>query len=414
MRFNTCLNSITLLLITVTTLNSCLLQEASAKNDVSVSTKQSKLRELKYAARKFEDGSNYAKADQTYLQALSEARQSGSKLDILEILTRLIHERAFNGRILETDEFIRETIEIVKNASSTNSYDPEISVHMDDIADTLYSRGEMTLSDTVKDFCARRYLDVELPINPKLDRLIVGRASLVNSSFAQKGKWREAVNVSQEVIDYWRRTSPGDYMNISFWYLVLGNNCLGAKNPVQAVTAYNESLKYTNMAKPDPAETAVIQRKLSQALAIAGKLEDAKKLANAALQSHIKCAGRSCSLTAWDAFVLGDFEQRSNNREAAETLYQLAFDGFKKSSNPISDASENTLTGSGLALSAEKLAEITTKTSQKSVLEEQARRMRLRHPSWDHCGNPDPTEFFRIYGYLPYPVSSIPSRSANY
>jgi hypothetical protein len=194
-----------------------LLQEASAKNDVSVSTKQSKLRELKYAARKFEDGSNYAKADQTYLQALSEARQSGSKLDILEILTRLIHERAFNGRILETDEFIRETIEIVKNASSTNSYDPEISVHMDDIADTLYSRGEMTLSDTVKDFCARRYLDVELPINPKLDRLIVGRASLVNSSFAQKGKWREAVNVSQEVIDYWRRTSPGDYMNISSW-----------------------------------------------------------------------------------------------------------------------------------------------------------------------------------------------------
>src|SRR5277367_2981915 len=118
------------------------------------------LNTLKLRARQAETSHDYEHEDACYLQALTEAKKSGTKTDVLEILSRLVRERVENHKLKEIDPFIEQALAIVKTLKGTSSYDPEMSVWMDDIADVLYARGEHTSNQQIKMYCARRYLDI--------------------------------------------------------------------------------------------------------------------------------------------------------------------------------------------------------------------------------------------------------------
>jgi hypothetical protein len=54
--------------------------------------------ELKVKARRAEDSGNIKEADRLYVEAVEEAKKSCSKTDVVEMISRLVRERAYNQK----------------------------------------------------------------------------------------------------------------------------------------------------------------------------------------------------------------------------------------------------------------------------------------------------------------------------
>jgi len=367
---------------------------------------------LKLKARQADDNGNTSEADRLYVQAIEEAKRVGSKTDVVEMISRLVRERARNRKISQVDSYVQNALDIVKPLIGTKGYDPEMSVWMDDLADVLYEHGERTNDKHWKEYCDQRYLEVELLVRDKPNRELAGRASLFTVSLAHQGRYAEAAAAVEKVMRYLHRTSPNDLAAISFTYVVLGNSYLGAKNPAKAEQAFAQSLQASDSLKKDPNHQALIDRKISMAMFEEGKTEQAKALSAQALKLHMACAGKSNAMTAWDAFVLARFEERTNDLPSASKHYQMCLESFEKASTPSLDRADNSGNAAGQVAAAEGLAQIESKQGKKSdsrALRDLANKIRSQHPGWIASKNPDPLEFFAIWGYFPYPVEIIPT-----
>jgi tetratricopeptide (TPR) repeat protein len=197
--------------------------------------------------------------------------------------------------------------------------------------------------------------------------------------------------------------------------LILGNDYLGANDPMKAEAAFTRSLQLSEMVKKDPNTEALIARKISMVKAEQGKLDQAKALCKQAIRQHLTC-GRANPLIAWDQFVLAQFEQHTNDTDEAAKWYRLASEGFERLSAPSSNSPDNSLTASGLVVSIEAVAKIESKRGNRTLarsLQERAAKVRAQHPNWAKSTNPNGTEFYAIWGYLPYPLEAIKTRSVS-
>jgi hypothetical protein len=80
------------------------------------------------------------------------------------------------------DAYVQNALDIVKPLIGTKLYDREMSVWMDDLADVFYDHGERNYNERLKDYCARRYLDIELLVRDRPNRELAGRAALVEQA----------------------------------------------------------------------------------------------------------------------------------------------------------------------------------------------------------------------------------------
>jgi tetratricopeptide (TPR) repeat protein len=368
--------------------------------------KKSKLQEMKTLAKEFEDNGNSSRADEIWLQALQEAKTSGTKTQELEMLSFLIRERANHRRFGEVDPYVQKALDTVKPILNTKAYDPEMSVWMDDIADTLYSHGETTASEATKDYCARRYLDVELTVRDRYSPDLIGRACVINTSFCQSGKWEDAIAIAKLTLQYLQRTKPKDALSLAMGNYMLANDYLGAEQSADALKYFYISRDLYPLRK----ENLMFDLKIALAMEQQHKTPEARKLCEKELETRKSNSSSKDPLAGWNAFVLATLDRTS--KQDFRKYMQISFDSFQSNLNP-KDVADNSIAASGFVLSSEKLADFEQSAGNNALassLRLKAHQVRAKHPNWSLCKNKDPIAYYVENGFLPYHVESIPTR----
>jgi tetratricopeptide (TPR) repeat protein len=388
------------------------------KSEATIAEKKdnSALSTLKLKAREAENARDYEHEDAWYLQALDEAKKSGTKTDVLEMLSRLVRERIDNHKLNQVDPFIQQALDIVKPLKGTHSYDPEMSVWMDDMADVLYSRGEHTSNDKIKTFCARRHLDIKLLTADRIDPQLMGETSLLITAYRHDGLYDEAAALGLESISCVDRIGHPDPLALSIGYYQIGGSELLGNHLDQAQKNLSASVRFRDSVSKDEGWKAIVDRLSSLVLARQGNLGSAKILCRHAMDVHLALMnGHPTWLSGWDAYGLGSMEMKSNNLKAASALFKESLTGFQSDKNPKAVVTDNNATlDSGKVMALEALAKCQQLAGEKNdaaKLLAQAKEIRARHPIWTHSKNPDPVQFYAAWGYLPYPIESIPTRS---
>jgi tetratricopeptide (TPR) repeat protein len=386
----------------------CLWVVLSITNSVA---QNSHINALSLKAQQAESRGNSELADKLFLQAIGEAKRTDSKTYI-ELVSRLVRERASNNKLGTADTYIQQALNAVSRNIRASGYNADTSVWMDDIAETLYDQGGRTNDEHIKDYCATRYLEIELLVQDRLAPQLMSRFSQISTGFAHGGHYKEAAEVIEKFIVFQSRVMPTAWADRSFQYLVLGNNELGANNPTKAASAFLKSQQFSEKVSKNAPEAYFTLRKLSMAKELEGKLPDALSMCKQALKSHLKDCGKAHMFTAWDAFVLARMEEKAGKIDDAIRDYHLSLECYQKLANPTADAGNNSTTSSGQVVAYEALAKLENGRGDKILshsFEGKAVHLRAQHPDWSRSNNPAPEQFFAIWGYLPYPLEPIPT-----
>jgi len=378
---------------------------------VEPSIKKSKLQEQKILAKEFEDNGNSTRADEIWREALQEAKTSGTKTQELEVLSYLIRERANHRRFAEVDPYVQKAIDTIKPILNTKAYDPEMSVWMDDIADTLYSHGETATNSDTKDYCAKRYLDVELTVRDRYNAELIGKACVINTSFCQSGKWQDAIAVAKSMLQYLQRTKANDVTSLKMGNYMLANDYLGAKQPADAIkyfTIARDLSSKNQLSKNQP--DLMFDLKMALAMAQQHKANEAKTLCEKGLETRKAAFGQKNPLTAWNAYVVGTLN--GITKQESRKYLQMSYDSFQNNLNP-KDTTDNSIAASGFVVSSEKLADLEESLGNVALansLRVKAHQIRAKHPNWSLCKNKDPLAYYTANGFLPFQLDSIPTR----
>jgi tetratricopeptide (TPR) repeat protein len=399
------------LFITLTTLWSNQLALAISPSDNCISI-------LRAEALEAEGNGEYDKAESLYQKALTAARQSRSKIKVVEFLSRTVQARIENHKLLATDALVQEAIQLARSLKSSTASDSTLSVWMNDMADALYSKGEQTARDDVKEFCLKRYLDVKLMMEDQFDYQILGRASLLTTYLQHHGRYLEALPYVEKACSYVQRTKSNDLEATSVHYFGLGVAYLLANYPAKAELAFNQASKLEQNHSKDPSQEAMFTEALGNVQFEEAHFEAAKALYQQALKLNEQYIGKPAIAIGNAELSLGILEQKVGNRDEARRYFQASLDCFGKCTPPEVDSVNrflhlDGLLYSGQVLAAEHLAQISTERGNLPLarsLQERAKKIRAQNPHWSACKNPDPDRYHMIWGHLPFPVDIIPTR----
>jgi tetratricopeptide (TPR) repeat protein len=369
------------------------------------------LNTLKLRARQAENSRDAAQEDVCYLQALEEAKKSGTKTDVLEILSRLVRERAYNQNFDHVDPYVKDALDIVKPLVGTSSYDREMSVWMDDLADVFIDQGKRASNERVKDYCARRYLDIELLVRNKYSQQLKGIASLRITSLADQGRYDQTIPIAEALLHDAERNHCSSTES-AIGNLVLATDYLATRQYDRAEATFRRYFALISNGKDDKWDYAAMESGLSivdfekgDSVNAIAKCKDVFEI-----QNRMNIDGFSAGASAC---VLAYFNEHTGNLKQAKKYFQTSLEIFA-TSHPIILADPNAdPIAAGRVVAAEHLADIETKTGNTQSafkLRKTAQVIRAQHPNWSASKNPDPMRFYLIFGHLPFPIEVIPTR----
>jgi len=365
--------------------------------------------ELRLKARRAEDHGNANEADRLYLQTIEAAKRASSKTDIVEMISRLVRERAYNRKFDQVDQYIQEALDIAKTVVGTSSYDPEMSVWMDDIADVVYERGEHTYTESTKEYCARRYLDTEFLVRDKYNQEFIGRASMYCTHLTALGRYGEVIPYMEKLQSYICKTNPG--VNIWFSQISLGNAYLDYNKPDQAERLLKASLESKNRLGRDLGYEGIILRQIGTARLEQKYFSAAREKYQGAKVLHDQYAGKFNLHSAWDEMALGYLEEIVGNIDQAASHYRSGAAIYQKLAK---DAPKDSMIDAGQVATLEGLARVLRREGKLSEAElrvSYAGQVRKNHPEWGTVKNPDPNKYFLIWGHFPAGIEAIPTRN---
>lgn len=371
--------------------------------------------DLKLKARHAEDTNNLNQAENLYLEALNQAKQRNSQTEVVEILSRVTRVRIDNKKLNQTAPLVQDAIRVVSGLKGQPAYDPEMSVWMDDMADAFYEQGEHTSSAQIKEYCYKQYVEIKLAVADRYNEKLASRFSLFTTYLYHQGRYREAVPIMEKIVQYLQFTNPKAKNVIAFNYQVLANAYLGVHDPIKAEAACNQAIR---LEPNDLNQKALMERKIGQAKSEENRSADAIDSCTHALNVHNTCTPGPNLHSGWDAFVLGLIQQRTGNLIAAGQCYQNSLGYFDKCAaansshpNPV----DLVCIESGQVMAAESLARIVGQRGDKALsdsLVKRAQKIRTHHSEWNASRNPDAVDFYAIWGYLPFPIELIRTRSS--
>jgi tetratricopeptide (TPR) repeat protein len=372
---------------------------------------RSTLNELKLKARRAEDAGTIDLADKLYIQAIDQAKKGGTKTDVIEMISRLVRERAYNHKFGQIDSHVQNALDIIGPLVGTRSYDREMSIWMDDLADVFMDRGKRTIDKRIKDYCVRRYLDVELLIRNRYDPQLIGIASLRTTQLSDQGRYAEIIPIAQALLKEAEQNHRGHFA-LAMGNLVLASDFIAARKYDQAqvlLKRYFELISRGN--KSDRWDRACMELGLS-VIDFENKNFDSAiaKCKNVfATQDQMHLDEFSAGTTAC---LLAYYNERAGNTREARKYFHSSLAIFERAhpvSLPLPDADP---IASGQVIAAERLADLESKAGNRESalkLRQTAKSIRMKHPNWSSSKNPDPMRFYVIYGHLPFPVEVFPT-----
>jgi tetratricopeptide (TPR) repeat protein len=394
----------------------CLLSNQLA---LAVSPSDNGISILRSEALEADGNGEYGRAESLYQKALAAARQSGSKTKVTEFLSRIVQVRIENHKLLETDAFVQESIQLARAINNTTASDSTLSVWMNDMADAFYSKGEQTAREDIKEYCLKHYLDVKLGMEDRYDPQLLGKANLLLLRYQHSGRYSEALPYAEKLFSYKQRTKSGDPQFMADAFIGLAHEYLLIQDPTKAVRALNQGLQIKKSMDEDIIYEAIADKLLGIAEFETGSFDAARVLYRRALELMYKNIGRENVHTNSGEILLGLLEQRAGNLKEAARLFRASLDGFDNSKpetiTPVNKFLHlEGITYSGQVISAEHLAQIAVKQENLPLaqsLQIRARKIRAQNPYWAACNNPAPDTFYMIGGHFPFPIEIIPTRS---
>lgn len=365
---------------------------------------------LRSEALEAEGSGEFDRAESLYQKALTAARQSAARTKEVEFLSRIVQVRIENHKLLETDALVREAIQLAQSLKNTSAGDATLPVWMNDMADALYSKGEQTARDDIKEYCLRHYLDIKFAMTDTWDPQLICKCNLFTTYLASEGKYSEALPYVEREMAFRERTQPSEVAAIAFGYLALGAYYSAVNQSEQARLAFQKNMQM---------QSTIGLRQGYEAL-------NARELGTLALQERNFVAARGFynkaileerndkSTIVFDEFALGVLEQRANNFETAAQHYAKSLDCYDKCIRPAPSPLYPGAFDSVLVVASEHLVQVLQKSRETAPpiasFQGRAAKMRTEHPEWITT-NPDPEKYFLIWWRLPFHIDMIPTRS---
>jgi len=378
---------------------------------VAASNSSISLNELKLRARQAEDNGFHREADMLYIKGIEEAERSGTKTDTIEMISRLVRERSDNQQIQSVDRYVQTSLDIVKPLLGTKSYDREISVWMDDLADVFMDRAKRTTDEHVKDYCARRYLDIEMLLRNSYNQQLLGLISLRTIQLSNQERYQDVVPLTEMLIAENERNHRGA-SQIGLQNLFLGLALLGARQYDRAEASFKRYFALISRGNlEDKWDYSAMEVSLS-------KVEFERKNYGAAIAKCTRAFGIQNQLhlddfsAATSACLLAYYHQRAGNLPQAKHYYETALGLFGNAHPMTLYYADSDPMDAGRVFAEERLAEIETASGNKDSASKHfksSQKLRAKHPTWSACKNTDQTRFYLIYGHFPFPVEVIPT-----
>jgi tetratricopeptide (TPR) repeat protein len=366
---------------------------------------------LRAQALEAEGNAEYDRAESLYQKALTAARQSGSKTKVVEFLSRIVQVRIENDKLSHIDALVQEAIQIAQSLKNSAASDSTLSVWMNDMADAIYSKGEHTKRDDIKEHCMERYLDVKFAMVDVWDPQLMCKANLLTSHLTSEGKYLEAVPYVERTTAYLERTQPQEINRIGWQYFVLATNYSAANDAAKARFTFEKSMQLQAKIGCSQGYEAPAAKELGTLALEQDDLEAARRLFNQAAALD-KSAMRE---VAQDECGLGFVEQRASNFEAASRHFRASLNCAahcpRDKTEPINLVSLDSI----VVVASEHLAQVLELSHKDQTLiqslQGEAKKVRAQRSEWA-SKNPDPERYFLTWWRLPYHIEIIPTRLA--
>jgi hypothetical protein len=120
------------------------------KAALATSPQEQSIFSTRLQALKAHGDGNLDLADTLYTQALSTAENAGSKMSIIEFLSRLTQVKIQNHKLGQTDQLVQAAIKLALSIKDTSDSDSNLMVWMNDMADAFLKKGEIPKKKTLK------------------------------------------------------------------------------------------------------------------------------------------------------------------------------------------------------------------------------------------------------------------------
>jgi tetratricopeptide (TPR) repeat protein len=358
-----------------------------------------------------ESARNFDVADAWYRIALKEAEKQGSSSKQVRALSQLVRNRLDSKKLAETEPFFGRILQTVENSRRSRKYDPEMLVWVQDTADAYYSRAELSENPVAREFCVKHCIDCKLAVAERFDPEVWSRIGLLQTSYAMQGRYPEAVLLCDRAFEYLLKTRPNDVAAKTLHLDQIANLALVSKQLSKAENFYKQEQQLSKSAGVvSKSHDASLEREFGTIQLWQGNLESARMHYGRALQFDEEVSGKKSFACGLDNYALGILAEKLRKDSEAERFFQTALGTFDASAQSSPGQVEQ---GRKLQ-AADHLSKVLYRQGKKALagaLEKRVKQLRSQHPEWAKVSNPAPEDFFLVWGFLPYPIDYVPSRS---